>query len=88
MRRDRNVSVAMNEDEYKSLLELIEELDRQSLRSIKPPNQAESIRHAIRFTKDNIDMPKMVEDLKMRLQEVETELEESKRENELFKNHS
>jgi hypothetical protein len=74
LNRNHNVSITLNEDEYKIFVELHEELKR---RSIKEPNQTETIRHAIKFTRDNIDIPELAEDLKRKL---ETE----KRKNELF----
>lgn len=66
MNRVHNVSATLNEDENKILVELMEELNRRS--SIKGPNQAEILRHAIKFTRDNIDTPKKVEDLKKQLE--------------------
>ena len=74
MYRDHNVSVTLNEEEYKILVGLKEELYR---RSYTEPSLAESIRHAIKFMGDNIDLPKLVEDLKR-------ELEVEKKKNELF----
>ncbi|MFE9079843.1 hypothetical protein [Bacillus mobilis] len=74
MYRNYNVSVTMNEDEYQVLLELVKEL---SGRSYKDPSQAETLRHAVKFMRDKIDMPKLVEGL-------EKELKEEKKKNKLF----
>ena len=81
MNRDYGVSVTLNEDEYKILFEIMEKFNR---RSYKGPNQSETLRHAVKFANDNIDMPELVGDLKRELAETKKELEEVKKKNELF----
>ncbi|MDO6658674.1 hypothetical protein [Anaerobacillus sp. 1_MG-2023] len=75
MNRDQNVSVTLNEEEYKILNELMGQLNS---RSYKKPSQAETIRHSVKFMRDYIDLPELVDDFKR-------ELEVEKMKNELFK---
>lgn len=70
----RNVTISLDENELKTLIELNEELNRLS---IKEPNRTEAVKYAIKFTRGNFHILKIVEDLKK-------ELEKEKQKNKLF----
>ena len=70
-----SVSTNLNRDETEIYTDLLELLKKRS--RIKAPNQADTIRFAIKFTKENIDLPELYSVLKK-------ELEEEKKKNVLF----
>lgn len=71
----KNISTNLNEVEFEIYNDLLKLLKNRS--SVKAPNQAEILRYAIYFTKENIDIPLLYSALKK-------ELEEEKKKNMLF----
>lgn len=65
---------SVDEFEFEILEELNDELKKQSF---KGPNRTETVKYAIKFTRDNLNILEIVEDLKEELAEI-------KKKNELF----
>lgn len=74
MNSKHNVTISVDEFEFEILEELNEELKKQSF---KGPNRTETVKYAIKFTRDNLDILDLVEKLKEELAVV-------KKKNELF----
>ncbi|MGG3497417.1 hypothetical protein ABES08_16950 [Peribacillus simplex] len=70
----KNVSIALDEGEFKILDELNKELNKRSYRGFKV-NRTDTLFYAIKFTSENIDILELVKTLDVRLEEVKQENE-------------
>ncbi|MTH53531.1 hypothetical protein GKZ89_08880 [Bacillus mangrovi] len=61
MKRKQNVTIGLDEQELNILIELNNELSR---RSFKKPNRTETVKFAIEFTRYNLDVKDLFEELK------------------------
>ncbi|MFE8695969.1 hypothetical protein ACFYKT_06355 [Cytobacillus sp. FJAT-53684] len=75
MIKKHNVTISLNEVEFKMLADLNEKLKK---RSYKEPNRTDTLKFAIKFTRDNLNVLELVGDLQEELMKV-------KKESDLFK---
>lgn len=71
----KSVTISLDEQELDILEKLNKELNQ---RSLKEPNRTETLKFAIRFSLENLDTLKLMDELRL-------ELQRAKEENQLFK---